>query len=266
MTHYSHSTDHIRKTWTIGSYPTLARSFLGAAATLVDAIPVTTADEVLDVACGTGNVALTAHRRGATVTAIDIAPAMLELARERAAVIDAPIDWHVGDAASLPVESNAFDITLSCLGHMFVHDVEAATDELVRATKPGGQVGFIAWTPTSAVAAMMQVLSKYVPQQSNPPPPPYLWGDPATVRDRFADRVTDLTFHHGTIAYPALSPRHFWQSMTTDSGGVILAIDTVAASDRAALFAEERETLTPYFLPDENAMELEYRLVTATVQ
>lgn len=56
--------------------------------------------------------------------------------------MDAPLD-------------DAFDVTLSCLGHMFVHDAATAADELIRVTRPGGRTAYTAWTPTSGIAAMV---------------------------------------------------------------------------------------------------------------
>ncbi len=266
MTEPQSTTDErIREEWTIGSYSTLARVFLPMAAEVVDAAGVGSGDRVLDVACGTGNVALTAARRGADVTGVDITPAMLEAARERAAVVGADVDWREGDAEALPVDDDAFDVTLSCLGHMFAHDAAAAADELVRVTRPGGRIAYAAWTPTGGVAATIQTLAEHLPPDPDPSPPPVLWGDPDTVRERFGDRVEDLRFTTGAQPYPALSPAHFWESMATDSGAIVLMLEEVADDDVPALHDEEVAALAPFFSDERNAVALEYRLVTATV-
>jgi SAM-dependent methyltransferase len=260
-------TDFIERTkqeWTLGAYPNLAAVFMPIAARLVDSA-VGPDDTVLDVACGTGNVALTASQRGADVTGIDITPAMLERARERAAVIGADVDWQEGDAAALPFEDDTFDVTLSCLGHMFVPDADAAGSELVRVTKLGGRIAYTSWTPDSGIAAMMRVLSEYVPPEPDPSPPPVLWGDPETIRERFGDRVGDLEFETATVLYPALSPADFWHAMTTDSGGIMLAVDAVPEAKRNAMHDAIIAALGPYYVEGENAIALEYLLVTATV-
>ncbi|WP_227374428.1 class I SAM-dependent methyltransferase [Haladaptatus halobius] len=257
--------EQIRKEWSVGSYPSLATAFLPMAAELVDAASVESRDRILDVACGTGNVALTAYRRGAHVTGVDITPAMLDVARERATVVDANIDWRDGDAASLPFEDDAFDSSLSCLGHMFADDANAAATELVRVTESGGRVAFTSWTPESGIAAMMTVLSEFIPPRPDSPPPPFLWGDPNTVRDRFGDRVEELSFEARVIGYPAVSPAHFWESMTTDSGPIVVALEGVDEGASSTLREEMVEALGRYFSDADNAMELEYRVVTATV-
>lgn len=260
-------TDLIERTkqeWTLGAYPNLAAIFMPIAARVVDSAAVGQDDTVLDVACGTGNVALTASQRGADVTGVDITPAMLEDARERAAIIDADVDWQEGDAAALPFDDDAFDVTLSCLGHMFVPDADAAGSELVRVTRPGGRIAYTSWTPTSGIAAMMRVLGEYVPPEPEPSPPPVLWGDPETVRERFNDRVVDLEFETATVRYPALSPADFWHAMTSDSGGIMLAVDAVPEAKREAMHEAMIAALEPYYVEGENAIALEYLLVTAT--
>jgi SAM-dependent methyltransferase len=257
--------ERTKQEWTLGAYPNLAAIFMPIAARLVDTAAIGPDDTVLDVACGTGNVALTASRRGADVTGIDITPAMLEHARERAAVIDADVDWQEADAAALPFEDDAFDATLSCLGHMFVPDTDAAGSELLRVTKPGGRIAYTSWTPDSGIAAMMRVLSEYVPPEPDPSPPPFLWGDPDTVRDRFGEHVEDIEFETATVMYPALSPADFWHAMTTDSGGVMLAVDAVPETKRDAMQEAMIVALEPYYVEAENAITLEYLLVTATV-
>ena len=260
------STDQIRTEWTLGSYPVLAHTFLPLAAELVDAAGVGPDDRVLDVACGTGNVALTAHRRGATVTGLDITPAMLEAAREHAGVVDADVEWREGDATDLPVADDAVDVTCSCLGHMFATDPSAAAEELLRVTRPGGTVAFNSWTPGSAIDEMVSTLVDYLPPRPDAPPSPHLWGDPEVVAERLGARVTDLSIQTGTLDYPALSPAHFWHGMTTDSGPVMVALEAVDEADRDDLDTAEAATLEPFFAEGRNAVEQEYLLATATVE
>ena len=259
------SAERIRTEWTLGTYPNLARAFMDIAAVLVDGVGVEPGERVLDVACGTGNAAVTAHRRGGDVTGVDITPAMLERAREHASVLDADVDWREADAADLPFEDDAFDVTLSCLGHMFVTDPGAAGTELVRVTRPGGRIGFTSWTLGSAIDEMVDTLVEYLPPRSDAPPSPHRWGDPDTVRERLGDSVEDLRFETHVSNYPALSPAHFWEGMAADSGAVLLALDHVDESERAALDAAMAGTLDPFYSEADNAMELEYQLVTATV-
>ena len=258
--------ERARHVWSIGSYSSIAPDFLPMAAHLVRAADVAAGDRVLDVACGTGNVAITAARRGASVTGLDITPSMLEAARENAAIAGLDdVEWREGDAAALPFEDDAFDVTLSCVGHMFAEPPDAAARELLRVTRPGGRVAFTSWTPASVVPAMAGVLREYVPADPDPSPPPFAWGDPDVVRERLGESVLEVGFETGTLLQPSLSPRHLWARVAEDSGLFIVALETVEDDDRPALREEMLEAIHEYFDDDENALEMEYRVTTATV-
>lgn len=260
------SKDHVRRVWTIGSYPDIGQNFLSMAAHLVNAAGVDSNRHVLDVACGTGNVAITAARRGARVTGLDITPAMLEDARENAAIAGTEgIDWREGDATELPFEDDSFDVTLSCVGHMFASPPDDAAAELLRVTRPGGRIAFTSWTPRSVVPAMARVLQEYLPPDPDAPPPPFLWGDPDAVRERLGDGVSDLAFETGVVEQLALSPAHYWEGARTQSGLFIVALENVPEDDHPALRADAIDAIREYFDDGQNAVPMEYRLTSATV-
>lgn len=259
-------TERARHVWSIGSYEAIAPDFLPMAAHLVRAADVGDGDEVLDVACGTGNAAITAARRGARVTGVDITPSMLEGARENAAVAGVEdVTWLEGDAADLPLPDDAFDATFSCVGHVFAEPPAATARELLRVTRPGGRVAFTSWTPESVVPAMAKTLKAFLPPDPDPSPPPFAWGDPDVVRERLGDRVEDLAFETGTVRPRAVSPAHFWEDVRRDSGLFILPLRAVDEADRAALRREMVETVDRFFDGDENAIRMAYRVTTATV-
>ena len=89
------------------------------AAQLVKRAGVRPGQRVLDVACGTGVVSVTAARLGARVTGLDLTPELLERARENARIAGVEIDWHEGDVEKLPFGDAAFDVVLSEFGHIF---------------------------------------------------------------------------------------------------------------------------------------------------
>lgn len=93
---------------------------------------------VLDLACGTGDLALDASRRGARVVGLDITPRMLELARGKAG--PAGPAWLVGDMTALPVESGAFDLVTTGYGLRNVPDLPRALAEIHRVLRPGGRL------------------------------------------------------------------------------------------------------------------------------
>ncbi len=107
---------------------------------LLEAAALQPGERVLDVACGTGLIArLAAERVGSsgTVTGLDLAPEMIEVAR---AVSPSTIAWEVGDAESLPFPDHAYDVVLCQMGLMFMQDRRAAVAEMRRVAAPGGRV------------------------------------------------------------------------------------------------------------------------------
>ena len=121
--------------------------FVPAIATPVSGELLRTADlrpgeRVLDVACGTGVITRAAAEQvgqTGTVTAVDLAPDMLDVAKATPAG-GAPIEWHRADAASLPLPDESYDVALCQMGLMFLEDRSSATAELHRVLTPGGRV------------------------------------------------------------------------------------------------------------------------------
>ena len=262
------TTDTFSETWSSGSYPDIAKNYLPIAGSLVERTNVTDDDTVLDVGCGTGNVAITAARRGAAVTGIDINETMLGHARENAAFVGVDdIEWERGNVTDLSVDADTCDVTLSCFGHMYGDPPEASARELLRVTKPGGRIAFTSWTPTDLYPFMAGVLSTYLDPEDVPEftEPPFMWGDSSVVESRLGDDVESIAFDTASIAYPALSPEHFWREMATKSGTFVVFLDLVPEDDRGDLREEMVETIQPYFDDRRNAVELEYLLTTATV-
>lgn len=251
--------------WSADSYADTAPQYLPMAAQLVESVGIDADDEVLDVGCGTGNVAITAARRGADVAGLDVTPTMLDAARENATVADVDIAFREGTATNLPYEDDAFDVTVSALGHIYGDPPEATASELVRVTRPGGRIGFTSWTPTSLYPVLAGHLVTALPPAARPDfsDPPFMWGDADVAEARLGADVDSLSVRTETLASPALSPEHFWEEQVTGSAVFATLFDHV--SGRSDLESELVETIAPYFDPERNVVELEYLLVTATV-
>jgi ubiquinone/menaquinone biosynthesis C-methylase UbiE len=108
-----------RAMWAAGDYPTVSEQIAGVGELLVEWADVRAGVRVLDVACGSGNAAFPAARKGAGVTALDLVPELLEAGRTKAARMGLEIEWIEGDAESLPFDDASFDRVLSTFGHMF---------------------------------------------------------------------------------------------------------------------------------------------------
>ena len=147
MTDFEAIKSRQRDVWAAGDFGMIAWNTAFVGEVLCEAVDLRAGQRVLDVACGTGNVALSAARRFCEAVGVDFVPALIERARERAAAERLPATFEVGDAESLPFEDASFDVVLSIFGSMFAPDQEKAAAELVRVCRPGGKIGLANWTP-----------------------------------------------------------------------------------------------------------------------
>ena len=181
----------MRATWMAGDFGVVAKTISGGAEAFVGRLGIPSGTKALDVACGTGNVAIPLARKGAIVTGVDIAPNLLVQARERAAAENLTAHFDEGDAEQLPYADASFDIVVTMFGAMFAPRPELVASELARVLKPGGLLAMANWDPASFTGQMFRTGARHVP----PPPgiaPPVLWGDEATVRERLAPAFTRI--------------------------------------------------------------------------
>src|SRR3712207_3879342 len=109
-----------RAMWASGDYPSMVETFLlPLGPRLVEACGIESGMRVLDVAAGTGNASIPAAERGATVTASDLTPELLEAGRSRAEASGVELEWVPADAERLPFEEGSFDVVMSSIGAMF---------------------------------------------------------------------------------------------------------------------------------------------------
>ena len=234
-----------REAW--GLFSPLVAFTTPAAASLVEFAGIRDGEAVLDVACGTGVVAITAARRGARVRGLDLSPALLEDARRNAAVINAEIEFLEGDAEELPYADASFDVVLSQFGHMFAPRPEIALAEMLRVLKPGGRIAFSTWPPELMIGRMFALTAAYLPPPAGAAPPP-AWGDPNIVRQRLGEAVHDLRFQRDEMSIPSLSPQHYRANMELTAGPVVKLVQSLADHpEKLAQFRAELEDLISQF-------------------
>jgi 2-polyprenyl-3-methyl-5-hydroxy-6-metoxy-1,4-benzoquinol methylase len=181
----------IKATWTAGDYGRVAQFTEGMAREFIDRCQISPQRQVLDVACGTGNLCIPAGKAGAVVTGIDIAPNLLEEARSRSVREGLKINFDEGDAENLPYEADTFDLVVSMFGVMFAPQPDIVAREICRVCRPGGRIAIASWTPTGFIGELFKVTGKHV----TPPtgvPSPLLWGDENAIRARLGDQTSDL--------------------------------------------------------------------------
>ncbi len=255
-----------RAMWALGDYPAVAGEIIDSLGpALVTAAGIAKGQRVLDVAAGTGNVAIPAALTGAEVVATDLTPELLDVGRRDAARRGAVLDWRTADAEALPFENGSFDAVVSCVGVMFAPHHQAAANELVRVTRPGGAIAMINWTPEGFIGQLFATMKPFAPP---PPPgaqPPPLWGRPDHVRDLLDDQVADLTMVRRILRVDHYRrPEDFRDYFKTKYGPTIVAYRAIADDHEkvAALDAALTDLARRHDRGD-GVLEWEYLLVTA---
>jgi SAM-dependent methyltransferase len=181
----------LRATWTAGDFSQIARAYTKGAEQFVERLQLKPDMTLLDVACGSGNLAIPAARAGATVTGMDIAPAMVEQARENARREGLNATFEEGDAEALKYGDQSFDVVATMFGAMFAPRPDVTSSELLRVCKQGGRLAMANWTPTGFIGQMFKATAAHVP-----PPPgmasPVLWGVAEQVRERLGSGISSL--------------------------------------------------------------------------
>ena len=176
--------------WALGDYHRIAKDlYWSYGPTLVAACGISPGQRVLDVAAGTGNVAIRAAQAGASVVASDLEPAQFEAGRREAQACGVELEWVQADAAALPFADGEFDVVTSSAGAIFAPDHQATADELVRVCRPGGTIGMLTFTPEGMAGEFFELFGRYAPPPEPGEQDPILWGDEEHVRELFGDRA-----------------------------------------------------------------------------
>ena len=234
----------LRATWIAGDFGVIARSIEVGAEEFVGRLDLKAGMSVLDVACGTGNLALPAAKTGANVTGIDIAPNLIEQAIARAAAEGIDAKFEVGDAEALPYPDESFDVAMTMFGAMFAPRPDVTASELVRVCKEGGLIAMANWTPEAFTGQMFKLGAKHVPP---PPgmPSPVLWGTEDAVRERLADGISDLQMTRRKIMfnYP-MPPADVVEQFRQYFGPTVKAFASLDADGQTALRADLEDLWT----------------------
>ncbi len=175
----------MRETWMAGDFGKIAKVNIREAEAFVSRLDLPEGAQVMDLACGTGNISIPLARRGAHVTGVDIAPNLLEQARERAETEGLQISFEEGDAEQLSYPDASFDAVVTMFGAMFAPQPERVVEECARVLKPGGLLAMANWTPGGLAGRMFLVTARHVGAPLGVAPPVH-WGHPKVVRDRLA--------------------------------------------------------------------------------
>jgi len=265
LTDYTELRDKQQKVWSSGDYNKIAALTVPVSEHLVEHVGVMPGERVLDVATGTGHVALAAARRSAKATGIDYVPELLDIARLRARAEELDIEFVQSDAEDLPYGDATFDVVLSAIGVMFAADHARAARELVRVCRPGGRIGLASWTPEGFVGGMLAAVGRHVTPPAGAQPATR-WGVEAVVAELLGDEVTDVTSVTETVRQRFARPEDYADLFLTYYGPTFSAASRLDDDGRAALRADLIELVETFDKDAGNGVivDWEYRIVTAT--
>lgn len=235
--------------WGGGQYELVADNAADVHENLIDRLGVRPGERWLDLATGTGAVAVRAARRGALVTGQDFAEGLIDTARRLATDAEVEVRFDLGDCERLPYADRSFDAVSSALGAVFAPDHLAVARELTRVCRPGGRIGLAAWRPGGATASFFRVLAGF-----QPPPPdgagdPLDWGRRGYVRRLLGDAFA-LKFFDDESLLLGDSPETMWDLFVAGFGPIKALAESLGDERRRALHDAFVEYLGGYLLDD----------------
>jgi SAM-dependent methyltransferase len=206
----------VSEVWSVGSCEQLAGALEPAHDELVERLAPVPGESWLDLATGTGEIALRAAAAGARVTGIDAVPPLLEQARRAAEQAGLEITFDVGDVEYLPYENACFDVVASSFGLIFASDHANVAAELARVSCSGARLGFTAWRPDPKLGNLYRRFSEEPIEGREA----YEWGREDHVESMLGEDF-ELEFADGTLWFEADSPEAVWELFSTSAPPVV---------------------------------------------
>jgi ubiquinone/menaquinone biosynthesis C-methylase UbiE len=227
--------------WSQGDYARVAAKLEPEAAALASAC-IAPRMKALDIAAGNGNFALAAARLGATVTASDITPHMVELGRQRSEAGGLRIEWLEADAESLPFEDRSFDVAASVFGAMFAPRPDRVAAEMFRVVRPGGAVAMANYGSGGYLGRLSEILTQFSTAPGLDLPSPFLWGDPAVARKRFEGLASSVEIEPRTLtlAYDSLES---WRTLFAQTNPPLMALKVLLPEAAYASLIDQSQEL-----------------------
>jgi ubiquinone/menaquinone biosynthesis C-methylase UbiE len=200
--------------WGQGRYEVIAEQLLPAAEVVVEQAAPGDRDRLLDVGCGTGNAALLAAERGATVTGVDPAQRLIDVAAEESERRGLDGTFVLGEAADIPLPDSSIDIVISVFGAIFAPDPRAAVAEMARVLDPAGRMFLSAWIPDGAISRAVRLSRQTVAEVLGQPPPapPFPWHEQEALEELFDRHGMAVSLTEHRISFSAPSAQDFVQS------------------------------------------------------
>jgi SAM-dependent methyltransferase len=217
--------------WGNGPYERITNTIRDIHALVIERSDPKPGERVLDAATGTGAVAIIAAKRGAEVIGQDLAPVLVDTARERAAEEDVTVQFEVGDAEDMRYDDASFDVVMSTCGVMFAPDHAAIARELARVTKPGGRLALACWQPNTGMHDVFKIMAPYMPPPAPGAGSPFAWGDRDHVQELLGETF-ELAFeeHDSPLGLP--SGEDYWELFSNSYGPTKTAVEALEPDRR----------------------------------
>jgi SAM-dependent methyltransferase len=221
--------------WGLGNYERIAEQLLPAAQEVIATADPMPGETLVDLGCGSGNAALLAAERGATVIGVDPSQRLLGVASAAAEERDLDAEFVFGEAASMPISDAEADVVVSVFGAIFADDPAAAATEIARVTKTEGRVVLAAWVPggpvSDAVRLARQTMAEITDQP--PPAPPFPWHEPDSLSSLFEPHGFAASVTEHSIPFHAPSVDEFMRIEGENHPIAIATRPVIAKAGRA---------------------------------
>lgn len=234
-----------QETWASGDFPRMGVELAIAGELLCEAVPVYAGDRLLDVGTASGNTALSAARRRARVTAIDLVPSLLDRARQRASAEGLAVDFQEGDAMALAFPDVSFDVVMSTFGAIFAPDPDRTAAEMARVCRPGGKIALAAWTPDGMLGKLFRLLARYAPPELALDAP-VEWGEEAKYKKRLGPWSSEIMVQRQAVHFRAVSAQPWVEFMKTYFGPAIRAFGASTPAAQNTLTEEMAELISGF--------------------
>ncbi len=249
--------------WGSGPFERVAELTTAAHDDLVARLSPRSGERWLDIATGTGAVAVRAARAGAEVTGVDLAPNLIETATRLAAEDGLTIRFEVGDAERLSFADAGFDVVSSTFGVMFAPDHASVACELARVCTRGGRLGLACWRPDGGVGDLFHLMA---PFQPSPPPGagnPFDWGREEYVTGLLGEAF-EFEFAEGNSLQTGESGEEIWQLFVTSYGPTKMLADSLEPERREELHRTWVEFFEGYRVNGAISQPRQYLVVLGT--
>ena len=244
-----------QKTWATGDFSIIGWNTVYPGELLCEAVDLHAGHKLLDVAAGSGNVALSAARRNCEAIGIDYVPALIERARRRADVEALPARFEVADCEQIPFADESFDRVLSLFGSMFAPDQEKAAQELIRVCRRGGRIGMGNWTPDGFWGQTFALFARYLPPPTGVLPPP-AWGTEKRLEELFGAATSSMHVSRRSALFRFRSNQH-WIDVFGKWFGPIMRLRENLSDERYEQFrAELNDNLDRFNRSDDETLLL----------